>query len=419
MGLWEAAAAAARGVAGDQWLEYFNCEALPESVLAVKGRKWVNSRGQAVGGSDNVISNGSRIAVADGQCMIIVEQGRILDVCAEPGEYVFDLGSEQSMFGGEAVEYGAAGSLRSTWERFKFGGHPGKDTRVYFVNTKELLGNKYGTPIPVPFRVVDANIGLDVDISIRFFGQYSYRICDPIAFYMNVAGNFPSMYMRDQIQGQLKAELLAALQPAIAMVSAMGVRYSALPACTAELTGALNAMLAPTWRELRGLELVSVGVTSVAASAEDEQMIKELQRTAVLRDPGMAAATLVSAQAAALEAAASNEAGAMTGLLGLGTVQGAAGTANPDALYALARQQAPPPTAPAVGPNEPAAVAAGWACACGATGTGKFCADCGAPKPPDPLRYQCDKCGWAPPEATTPSRFCPECGDPIDARDQV
>lgn len=419
MGLWATAAAAARGVAGDQWLEYFNCEALPESVLAVRGRKWVNSRGQAVSGSDNVISNGSRIAVADGQCMIIVEQGRILDVCAEPGEYVFDLGSEQSVFGGEAVEYGVSGSLRSTWERFKFGGHPGKDTRVYFINTKELLGNKYGTPNPVPFRVVDANIGLDVDISVRFFGQYSYRICDPIAFYMNVAGNFPSMYMREQIQGQLKAELLAALQPAIAMVSALGVRYSALPAFTAEWTGALNTVLAPTWRELRGLELVSVGVTSVGASAEDEQMIKELQRTAVLRDPTMAAATLVSAQAAALEAAASNEAGAMSGFVGLSAVQSSTAAASPDALYALARQQAPPPNMPAVGAAEQAAVAAGWACGCGATGTGKFCGDCGAPKPSDPPRYQCDKCGWIPSEAAAPSRFCPECGDPIDDRDRV
>ncbi len=418
MGLIRAAVGAVTGVAADQWLEYFNCEALPETVLAVKGRKWVMSRGRAVPGNDNIISNGSRIAVADGQCMLIVEQGRILDVCAEPGEFTFDLGSEPSMFAGSDFRDNVRDALDNTWERFKFGGQPGKDTRVYFVNTKELVGNKYGTPNPVPFRVVDRNIGLDVDIAIRFFGQYSYRISNPILFYTNVAGNFSSVYNREQIAGQLKSELLAALQPAVSRISALGVRYSALPGHTTEMAEALNDVLSPKWRELRGMEVVSLAVASVNASPEDEQMIKDLQRTAVLRDPTMAAATLVGAQASALEAAAANESGAMLGFMGLGMAQGASGGMDPSNLYAMGQQQ------PTKGPSDsrpvaPAPAASGWSCTCGATNTSRFCAECGTPRPAGAPQYACDKCGWAPPDATKPPKFCPECGDPFDDGDVV
>ncbi|MFT4288552.1 SPFH domain-containing protein [Nocardioides sp.] len=415
MGLISSAYAAAHGVLADQWLEYFNCEALPTATLAVKGRKWVNSRGQAVPGSDNVISNGSRIAVADGQCMIIVEQGRILDVSTEPGEYIFDIGTEPSLLGGGTFTEGARAALEKTWERFKFGGQPGKDTRVYYFNTKELLANPYGTANPVPFRVVDANIGLDMDIAIRFFGQYSYRICDPILFYMNVAGNFPVAYTRDLIDGQLKAELLGALQPAVARISAAGVRYSALPGHTAELAEALNAVLSPTWRETRGLEIVACGVSSVSASPEDEQMIKDLQRTAVLRDPTMAAATLIGAQASALEAAASNESGAMLGLMGLGMAHTAGGRLDTSSLYALGRKSTPPhdPTPPGAEPPS-----AGWSCtSCGTTNEGRFCHECGASKPPGVPQYRCDKCGWTPPDPGNPPKFCPDCGDPFDDGD--
>lgn len=417
MGLIRAAHTAASGAAADQWLEYFNCEALPDTVLAVKGRKWVKSRGRAASGNDNIISNGSRIAVADGQCMIIVEQGRILDICAEPGQYTFDLGSESSIFGAGGINDNAMGALKNTWERFKFGGQPGKDTRVYFFNTKELVGNNYGTPNPIPFRVVDTNIGLDVDVAIRFFGQYSYRICDPILFYANVAGNFPAAYMRQQLDGQLKAEVLAALQPAIARISALGVRYSALPGHAAEMVEALNEVLSPKWRHLRGLEVVSFGVASVSASPEDERMIKDLQRTAVLRDPSMAAATLAGSYARALEAAAANEAGAVMGFTGLGLAHRAMGGMHATSPYAMGHQQ-PPQATSNVGPAIPTTAAPGWTCtSCGATSTGKFCAECGAAKPAGEPQYRCDKCGWVPPDPTKPTKFCAECGDAFDDGD--
>ena len=444
MGLIKAAMGAAGGVLSDQWKEYFYCDALPADVLAIKGQKRVSGRSSNTGGEDNIISNGSVIAVADGQCMLIVEQGKILDVCAEPGEYIFDTGTEPSIFAAGAFGDNALAALRNVWERFKFGGMPGKDTRVYYFNTKELICNKYGTPNPVPFRVVDRNIGLDIDIAIRCFGEYSYKITNPILFYTNVCGNVTSGYVRGTIDGQLKTELMTALQPAFAKISEMGIRYSALPGYTTELAQALNDVLSAKWRDLRGLEIVSFGVSSVTASEEDEQMIKDLQKSAVMRDPTMAAATLVSAQADAMKTAAGNEGGAMTGFLGVGMAQQSGGL-NAGALFEMGQQQSPaaqdqqalPPT-PAAGDSWtcscghenntgnfcaecglPKPAAEGWTCSCGAVNKGKFCSECGLPKPAGVPQYKCDKCGWEPEDPAKPPKFCPECGDPLDDGDLV
>ena len=292
MGLIAAALNAAGGTLASQWKEYFYVDALPDNVLATKAEKKVKGR---FGGSrhedDNVISDGSVIAVADGQCMMIVDQGKIMDFCAEPGEYVFQQNGEPSIFYGALNGEKAKAILKTTFDRLSFGGQAGKDQRVYFFNTKEILGNKYGTPSPVPFRVVDNNIGLDVDISIRCFGEYSYRVTNPMLFYTNVCGNVEGDYTREQIDSQLKSELLTALQPAFAKISEMGVRYSALPGHTAEIAEALNDVLSEKWANLRGVEIVSFGVNSVKASEEDEAMIKELQKNAVFRNANMAAAS--------------------------------------------------------------------------------------------------------------------------------
>ena len=434
MGLIKAALGAAGGVLADQWKEYFYCDALPADVIAVKGKKRTSGRGSN-NGSDNIISNGSVIAIADGQCMIIVDQGKVVDICAEPGEYTYDLSSEPSLFYGSLSETIPA-VFAQIGKRFTFGGEAPKDQRVYFFNTKELVGNKYGTPSPVPFRVVDKNIGLDVDISIRCFGEYSYRVTNPILFYTNVCGNISAEYKRDQIDGQLKSELLTALQPAFAKISDMGIRYSALPGHTTEMADALNDVLSKKWSELRGVEIVSFGVSSVKASDEDEQMIKDLQKSAVMRDPNMAAATLVGAQADAMRDAANNAGGAAMGFMGVNMAMGAGGM-NAQSLFQMgAQQQAAAPAAPA---------AEGWTCSCGKTGnTGKFCAECGSPKPVDPAgwtcscgtvnkgrfcsecgkpkpadapKYKCDKCGWEPEDPAHPPKFCPQCGDPFDESD--
>ena len=445
MGLISAALNAAGGTLASQWKEYFYVDALPDNVLATKAEKKVKAR---FGGSrredDNVISDGSVIAVADGQCMMIVDQGKIVDFCAEPGEYVFEQGGEPSIFYGPFNGEKMKAVLKTTFDRLSFGGQAGRDQRVYFFNTKEILGNKYGTPSPVPFRVVDNNIGLDVDISIRCFGEYSYRVTNPMLFYTNVCGNVEGDYTRDQIDSQLKSELLTALQPAFAKISEMGVRYSALPGHTTEIAAALNDVLSEKWADLRGVEIVSFGVNSVKASEEDEAMIKELQKNAVFRNANMAAAHLVGAQAQAMQDAAKNQGGAFTGFMGMNMAQQSGGI-NASQLFQMGAQQqaqAPQQSAPVqpgatawkcacgatatgkfcpeCGAKKPAPQPAqGWTCSCGAVNTGKFCSECGAKRPAGAPVYRCDKCGWQPADPLHPPKFCPECGDPFDESDRV
>lgn len=459
MGLIRAMGGAVGGTLADQWKEYFYCEAMDADVLVCKGQKRVSGRSSNTKGSDNIITNGSVVAVNEGQCMIIVEQGKVVELCSEPGEFVYDTSTEPSIFDGKLSK-----SIKEVFatigKRFTFGGDTAKDQRIYYFNTKEIIGNKYGTPNPVPFRVVDNNIGLDVDISIRCNGEYSYKIVNPILFYTNVCGNVEEEYERSEIDSMLKTELLTALQPAFAKISDMGIRYSALPGHTMEIADALNAVLSKKWAELRGIEIASFGINSVTASKEDEEMIKQLQKTAVLQNPNMAAATLVGAQGEAMKAAASNPNGAMTGFMGM--VQNSMGT-DAQSLFAMGQQQrmkqqnqaqqlaeqeqrsvaqaGQPGHNNAAVSNE---VSDGWVCECGISNTGKFCVECGKPKP-QPVQgwvcscgtvnkgkfcmecgakkpaeaplYKCDKCGWEPEDPKNPPKFCPECGDPFDDND--
>mgnify|MGYP000755137148 FL=1 len=316
MGLIKAAMGAAGGVLADQWKEFFYCDAIPENVLAVKGRKKTGKRSSNTKGDDNVISNGSVIAVADGQCMLIVDQGKIVDMCAVAGEYTYDMSSEPSIFTGELGE-GIKNVFNNMANRFTFGGEAPKDQRIYYFNTKELIGNKYGTPSPVPFRVVDQRAGIDIDVGIRCFGEYSYHISNPMLFYTNVCGNVSEEYTRDRLDSQLKTELLTALQPAFAKIGENGIRYSQLPGHTLELADALNEVLSKKWRDLRGIEIVSFGVSSVTADEEDEKMLKELQRNAAFMDPTRAAAHLVGSQGDAMKMAANNQGGAAMAFMGM------------------------------------------------------------------------------------------------------
>lgn len=437
MGLIKAALGSVGSVLADQWKEYFYCDSMASNVLVTKGKKRTSSRNSNTKGSDNIISNGSVIAVNEGQCMMIVEQGKIVEFAAEAGEYTWNSSSEPTIFQG-GLE-GLEGSWETLKRRFAFGGDTAKDQRVYFFNLKELVGNKYGTPAPIPFRVVDNNIGLDMDVSIRCNGEYSYKIADPMLFYKNVCGNVSQDYTRDQLDSQLKSEFLTALQPAFARISAQGIRYSALPGHTMELAQAMNEVLSGKWGATRGLAIVAVGVNSVTASAEDEATIKELQKSAVFRNTNMAAAHMVQAQAEAMKTAAGNKNGAMMGFMGMNMAQSAGGF-NAASLFQMGQQQpaAPAPAAPAA----PAAGANTWKCSCGAVNTGKFCMECGASKPADgwvcscgavnkgkfcsecgakkpasePL-YRCDKCGWEPEDPKHPPKFCPECGDKFDDED--
>jgi len=459
MGLIQTALSSATGVLADQWKEYFYCEAIPNDILVVKGQKKVSSRSSNKG-ADNIISNGSLIAVADGQCMLIVEQGKVVEVCAEPGEFKYDSSTEPSIFAGNLGD-NIKEIFGKVCKRFTFGGEITNDQRVYYFNTKEIIGNKYGTPSMVPFRVVDERAGIDMDISIRCFGEYSYKLVNPLLFYTNVCGNVTSSYKRSDIDSQMKSELLNALQPAFAKISAQGIRYSALPGHTTELSNALKEELSAQWKDFRGIEIQRVAVSSVKASEDDEATIKQMQKAAAYTNVNLRDANMAAAQMSAMNTAAGNANGAAMGFMGMNMAGGngyqyqtsyqqpaAAPAANgwtcPSCGAAATGKFCPecgakkpePKSAdswtcpscgaaadgkfcPECGTKKPAD-AEGWTCpSCGKVNKGKFCAECGTKKPAGAPLYKCDKCGWEPEDPQHPPKFCPECGDLFDDSDIV
>lgn len=434
MGLIQAGLGAVGGVLADQWKEFFYCEAMSSDTLMCKGVKQTSSRSSNTRGNDNIISNGSGIAVADGQCMIIVEQGKVVEVCAEPGEFTYDTSTEPSIFTGKLGD-----SIKETFKligkRFAYGGDTGKDQRIYYFNTKEIVDNKFGTANPIMFRVVDSKINLDLDVSLRCSGVYSYKITDPLLFYTNVAGNVTENYKRETLDGQLKTEFISALQPAMAKLSDMELRPNQIIAHNTELENAMNETLSEKWGKLRGISVVTVALGSVTLPEEDAEMIKKAQRAAVNKDPLMAAATLTTAQAEAMTAAASNTSGNMSGFMGMGMAMNMGANQNTQSLYTMGiqNQQAAAQPAdswkcakcgamahgnfcPECGSAKPAADA-GWTCKCGTVNKGKFCSECGSPKPADAPLYRCDKCGWEPEDPHNPPKFCPQCGDPFNEND--
>lgn len=472
MGLIQAAMGAAGGVMSDQWKEFFYCDSLDKDSLVAKGQKRASARGRSsnTSGEENIISNGSIIAVNEGQCMIIVEQGKVVEVCAQPGEFTYDNSTEPTIFGGDL-----ASDLKAVFQnigkRFTFGGDAPKDQRIYYFNTKEIMGNKYGTPQSIQFETMIGQYMMNVNI--RCFGEYSYRITNPILFYTNVCGNVEDVYTKSEIDSQLKSELLTALQPAFGRIAAKGVRYTQLINYTRDIKNELSAELSEDWGKKRGIEIVSFGVSSVKADEEDEKRIKEIQDSAIMSDPNLRAGRLATATADAMRTAASNEAGmggafgfmgmSMAGNAGAGAM-GAFGPAGGQAPQGnpLAPQQSPQQQAATggwscscghtgnmgkfcagCGKPKPAAAgswncscgqsgntgkfcancgkpqpaADGWQCSCGATNQGRFCANCGKPKPAGAPLYRCDKCGWQPKDPTNPPKFCPECGDAFDEND--
>jgi len=467
MGLIKAITGAAGGVLADQWKEFFYCDSIANDVLIQKGQKRTSGRSSNTKGEDNIISNGSGIAVADGQCMMIVEQGKVVEVCAEPGEFTWNSSTEPSIFAGNLGE-SIIDTFKAIGKRFTYGGDTGKDQRVYYFNTKEILDNKFGTKNPIAFRVVDSRINFDVDVSLRCNGTYTFRVIDPIKLYTNVTGNVAQSYSKDELKETMKTEFVSALGPALAKLSMLEIRPNQIPAHTNDLEKYLNEELSAEWGA-RGIGDVKVAINPPTLTEEDQEMLKTAQKTAMYRDPTMAAATLVGAQADAMKTAAGNSAGAMTGFMGMGMAMNQGGF-NAQNLFQMGQQQAAaqPAPAPSAAPAqdgwkcacgatvtgkfcpecgakkpEPKPAADGWTCACGAKNTGKFCLECGAKKPAEdgwtcscgavnkgkfcpecgakkpadaPL-YQCDKCGWKPADPKNPPKFCPECGDRFDDGD--
>ena len=445
MGLIKAGIGALGGVLADQWKEFFYCDALDMDTLVVKGQKRISGRSSNTKGSDNIISNGSGIAVADGQCMIIVEQGKVVEVCAEPGEYTYDTSTEPSIFAGKFGE-----SLKETFKaigkRFTYGGDTGKDQRVYYFNTKEIMDNKFGTPSPIIFEVTNKRIGMSRTVNVRCNGVYSYIISNPILFYTKVCGNVEQAFTRDQIDGQMKTEFVSALQPAFGALAELELRPAQLPAKVGELKQAMNMALQAEWVDSRGITVEKIALNPITLNDEDMKKIQQMEDAATMgSNPFMMAGRMTDATANAMETAAGNTAGAMTGFMGMGMAGGAMGGGFNAAqqFYGMGMQQqqaqqqaAPVPAAPTAdgwkcacgatatgkfcpecGAKKPEET--GWTCSCGAKNTGKFCQNCGTKKPSGVPQYRCDKCGWQPEDPTKAPRFCPECGDPFDNGDII
>lgn len=436
MGLIKAGLGSLSGVLADQWKEYFSCDAIPVDTLVVRGKKRVSGRSGNTKGNDNIISNGSVIAVADGQCMLIVEQGKVVEVCAQPGEYTYDTSTEPSVFTGDLGD-SLLESFLTLGKRFTFGGEPAKDQRVYYINTKEITGNKFGTASPILFEVVNKRIGMSRTVQVRCNGIYSYQITDPLRFYVRLCGNVAADFKREQIDGQLKSEFMDALQPAFGALAEQELRPAQIPAKANELKAAMNEALRQEWIENRGISIGKIALNPITLTEADMKKINDLEDAASMgANPFMMAGRMTDATAEAMRTAAGNSAGAMTGFMGMGmTGMGQAGFDTAQNLYqAGVRQNQQRPAAqsagwkcacgavatgkfcPECGAKRPEQ-AAGWKCKCGAVNKGKFCQECGARKPADEPLYRCDKCGWEPADPKHPPKFCPECGDPFDDRD--
>lgn len=431
MGLLKAGAGALGGVLADQWKEFFYCESLDSDTLVAKGEKRVGKRSSNTKGTDNVISNGSVISVNEGQSMIIVESGKVVELCAEPGEFVYDSSTEPSIFCGSLGE-SIKKSFAEVGKRFTFGGDAAKDQRVYYFNTKEITGNKFGTPAPVPFRVtLDESMNYKLSVDLRCNGVYSYKIADPLLFYTNVSGNVEYTYDRSELDEMLKSELLDALRPAFAKVSAMKIMYYEIPAHTKEVTSALAGELSSEWREKRGIELYAVSINGVSIPDDQRKKITEWEENLMTMNPNMAASRIVGSQADAMRTAAGNPNGAAAGFFGMG-MAGNAGGANAANLFAMGAntENSAPKTGwtcscgavntgkfcSECGKPQPSG---GWTCECGTANTGKFCSNCGKPNPGAAPKYKCNKCGWVPEDPENPPKFCPECGDAFDGNDRV
>ena len=439
MGLLKAGFGALGGVLADQWKEYFYCDALPTEVLVRKGQKRVSGRSSNTKASDNVISNGSVVAVADGQCMIIVEQGKVVEVCAEPGEFVYDTSTEPSIFAGK-LGRSILDTFKSIGKRFTYGGDTGKDQRVYYFNTKEITGNKFGTPSPIIFEVMNKRIGMSRTVNVRCNGVYSYVISNPLLFYTKVCGNVEYEYTRDQIDEQMRTEFVSALQPAFGALAEMELRPAQLPAKVNELKKVMNEALQVEWVESRGITVEKIALNPITLTDEDMKKIQQMEDAATMgSNPFMMAGRMTDATATAMETAAGNTAGAMTGFMGMGMAGGAMGGGfnaaqsfyNAGVQQQQQMQQATPAaegwkcSCGAVNQGKfctecgGAKPDDGWKCACGAVNKGKFCPECGAKKPAGVPQYKCDKCGWEPEKGAKAPKFCPECGDPFDDGDLI
>lgn len=441
MGLIKAAIQSVSSTLSDQYLEFFTCDSLGKEILVKRGARRM-SKGSNKGDME-VISNGSKIAVPEGTALLLVDNGKVTDFTTEAGMYTWDASSAPTCFGSSGFLEGAKKSIGDLWNRIKAGGEIPMQQRVYFVNMLEIIDNKFGTPSPIPYD--DPTY---LGIYIRVNGTFSFKIENPVAFFTSVVGNIADVYSRDMLMDQAKTEFISKLTEALSKMGAGGdgIQYNRIQREQTNLRDYMNDCLDDEWLDGRGMVVISVGIGGITPDDESRKRIQDFDRDIMLgKNPNMLAARAVAMNAEAQVAAASNTAGAATGLMGMGMLGAIGGTSANSAFEMLKGQQgannsgmagmAGMAGAAAVtgggwkcecghdgntgkfcgecGKAKPAPVT-GWDCECGAKGnTGKFCAECGKPKPSAVAAAECKACGWKGAEGQAAPKFCPECGKAI------
>lgn len=409
MGLIKAALTAGSSTLADQWLDYIYCDRMDDNVLMRKGEP--KKGGSNKKGTENIITNGSKIVVGEDQFLIVVNDGKIVDFTAEAGYYTFDQGTEPSMFYG-GFGKGLIDSFKKFGERFTTGGVAPHDQRVYFINTRYIKGNKFGTSTPIPFR--DSEFGITVDI--RCYGEYVMQVTDPIAFYHTYGGNVEEDYViDDSFKDTFLADFLQALQPALAKVAAEKISYDMLPGAVNEISSAVKECLEETWGD-QGINVVRVSIASATPTEESASAIKSAQGDRLYAmNPAMQGARANAAASEAIKEAAGNDAGAMTGFMGMGMLNqgGSMFGAN---MSAQSQSNMSMESMNVAGggiseTKESTQEEKGVKCPnCGALITHNFCTECGTKKPEQSEKKYCSQCGS---EVLDDARFCPECGNKL------
>ena len=375
MGLIQAFKGSVSGELANQWKELFVSDSMSADTLVKRAEHKVSGRSSNTKGDADVITKGSAIIVNEGQCAILVDSGKVIDVAAEAGAYEWEENGSASIFAGDFGDI-----FKEFGRRFTFGGEKPVQQRVYFVNTKDIVGLKFGTPSPIPFRILDNNVGLDMDTTLKCNGNYSMRVSDPTQLYVSLAGNVKDEYTIEDIQDQLRATFIAALQPALGKLTNLGVRPSAIPSYTKEMSEAMGEELNSDWTNKYGLAITSVQILTTVIPDEDAATLKELQKTGAFRNQSMAGAALIGAQAEAMKNAASNPNGAMMGFMGMNMAMQAGGANAQDLLNAGAATTGANQMAGAA--NGGAAAGNRWFCPnCGNENFGNFCVNCGTKRP--------------------------------------
>lgn len=406
MGLIKAVSESAFSYIHDMWEDYIYCDAMDRTVLVKKGHAR-SSAGVGKKANDNVITEGSRIAVNAGQMLIVVENGRIIDFTAEQGGYMYYSQTEPSLFCGEFGE-----NIKTTFEqlktRFSFGGQASNDQRVYFINTKEIMNNRFGFG-NVPYREAEFNM----TIHLKGYGTYSFKIVDPLLFYSNVSGNVSEAFKTEQIEALLKSEMQHAMLPVFAKLAKEKICYDALALKIDDFMLALKEELSSEWKNKRGIEIQSVAFHSISPDEESVDKIRELQESRVYSDnKAMLGARVGAAQANAMEAAAENPSGAVNGFMGLHMAQQAGGV-NVSEFLKEDTMKTPMTQKNAAKKSEPVSKAADstdknqWICSCGMVNYMAFCPQCGLKRPEKKV---CQSCGYEVTGNLSIYNFCPKCG---------